>query len=190
MEGWKRSMWYDETGLPWKAPSPTMKTLATATVYPGTCFFEATNVSEGRGTPKPFETIGAPNLNGGKAASRLNALHLPGVAFRAVTFTPQPDPVAAPDPKYKNRPCSGVSIRVTNRKKFRPVLTGVMMVSVIRGLAPGKFQLMQGRLDRLAGDTIIGEKLMKGAAGKNILDVFDTELDQFRRLRAKYLLYP
>jgi uncharacterized protein YbbC (DUF1343 family) len=190
MEGWKRSMWYDETGLPWKAPSPNMKTLATATVYPGTCFFEATNVSEGRGTPKPFETIGAPNLNGGKAASRLNALHLPGVAFRAVTFTPQADPVAAPDPKYKNRPCSGVSIRVTNRKKFRPVLTGVMLLSVIRSLAPGKFELMQGRLDRLAGDTIIGDKLMKGAAGKNILDVFDTQLDQFRRLRAKYLLYP
>ena len=78
MEGWRRSMWYDSTGLPWISPSPNMKTLATATVYPGTCFFEATNISEGRGTPKPFEYIGAPNLNSEKAVSLLSRLHLPG----------------------------------------------------------------------------------------------------------------
>jgi uncharacterized protein YbbC (DUF1343 family) len=190
MEGWKRSMWYDETGLPWMAPSPNMKTLSTAAVYPGTCLFEATNISEGRGTPKPFEYIGAPNLNSGKAAARLNALHLPGVVFRPATFTPRRDPVAAPDPKYKDQLCNGLYVRVTDRKKFRPVLTGVMMLSVLHTLYPRKFQLMQGRLDRLVGDTLIGEKLMKGAIGRNVLDVFNTQLDQFRQLRAKYLLYP
>ena len=190
MEGWKRSMWYDETGLPWVPPSPSMRTLATATVYPGTCLVEATNISEGRGTPKPFEYIGASNLNGPKTASRLAALHLPGVVFTPVTFTPRADPIAAPDPKFKNRPCSGVYVQVTDRRKFRPVLTGIMILAVLHELYPRKFQLMQGRLDRLVGDSLVGEKLMSGAAGKSILDAFKTQLGQFRKLRAKYLLYP
>jgi uncharacterized protein YbbC (DUF1343 family) len=189
MEGWSRSMWYDETGLPWVPPSPNMKTLATATVYPGTCLFEATNISEGRGTPKPFEYIGAPNLNSKKAVSRLNGLHLPGVAFSQIAFTPRPDSSAAPDPKFKKRACSGVFVHVTDRNKFRPVLTGVMMLAVLRDLYPRKFQLMQGRLDHLVGDTMIGEKLLKGEAGKNILDAFNPNVDQFKKLRSKYLLY-
>lgn len=189
MQGWKRAMWYDETGLPWVSPSPNMKTVATATVYPGTCLFEATNISEGRGTPKPFEYIGAPNLNSTKTASHLTALHLPGVAFTPVTFTPRPDSIAAPDPEFKGRICNGVFVRITDRKRFRPVLTGVMMLAVLRELYPRKFQLMQGRLDHLVGDTLIGEQLMKGVVKKNILDAFKTRLEQFRKLRSKYLLY-
>lgn len=189
MEGWKRSMWFDQTGLPWIPPSPNMKTPATATVYPGTCFFEATNISEGRGTPKPFEYIGAPGLNSGKAVSRLSGLHLPGVAFSQITFTPRPDSSAAPDPKFKNRLCNGVFVHVTDRNKFRPVLTGVMMLAVLRELYPRKLQLMQGRLDHLVGDPIVGEKLVKGEARKNILDSFNQQVSEFAKRREKYLLY-
>ena len=189
MEGWRRSMWYDSTGLPWIPPSPNMKTLATATVYPGTCFFEATNISEGRGTPKPFEYIGAPNLNSEKAVSLLSRLHLPGARFSPVIFTPRADSVAAPDPKFKDKQCRGVSVRVVDRKKYRPVLTGLMMLSILHDLYPRKIQVLQGRLDRLTGDTNIGERLMRGKVEKEILEPFKSQLDEFKERRAKYLLY-
>jgi uncharacterized protein YbbC (DUF1343 family) len=189
MEGWKRTMWYDSTGLPWIAPSPNMKKLATATVYPGTCFFEATNISEGRGTPKPFEYIGAPNLNSEKAVSLLNRLHLPGARFSPVLFTPKADSAAAPDPKFKDKQCRGVYVQVVDRKKYRPVLTGLMVLSVLHELYPRKIQILQGRLDRLTGETSIGEKLMARKVEKGILDPFKTQLDEFRERRSKYLLY-
>ncbi|MBI4811802.1 MAG: DUF1343 domain-containing protein, partial [Ignavibacteriales bacterium] len=100
MEGWKRTMWYDETGLPWIAPSPNMKTLATATVYPGTCLFEATNISEGRGSQKPFEFIGAPKIDSTLLVSKLNKLKLPGVIFSEIKFTPKADSIVAASPKF------------------------------------------------------------------------------------------
>ena len=189
MEGWKRSMWYDETGLPWISPSPNMKTLATATVYPGTCLFEAANITEGRGTPKPFEYIGGPGLNGERLAKKLNSYNLPGVVFKAIEFTPKVDSIAAPNPKFKDKLCRGVYVHVADRKKFRPVLTGVMMLDALRQVYPKKFQLMQGRLDRLVGDTIIGERLMKGSITKNIFDVYKVQIDEYKNIRSKYLLY-
>src|SRR5437879_12096841 len=167
-----------------------MKTLATATVYPGTCFFEATNISEGRGTPKPFEYIGAPNLNSEKAASLLNRLRLPGARFSPVIFTPRADSTSAPDPKFRDKQCRGVSVRVVDRKKYRPVLTGLMMLSILHDLYPRKIQILQGRLDRLTGDTNIGERVMRGKVAKAILEQFKSQLDQFKQRRAKYLLYP
>ncbi len=187
MEGWKRSMWFDQTGLPWVWPSPNMKTLATATVYPGTCFIEATNVSEGRGTDKPFEWIGAPSVNGEKVAERLNAFHLPGVRFEPVSFTPVADAVAAPHPTYENKRCGGVFVHVTDRTVFKPVLTGLMMVSVFRTFR--KFEMRQGFLDRLVGDTRVSEKIMKRQADLSILRPFRNDIQRFRNLRAKYLLY-
>ena len=189
MEGWKRDMWYDETGLPWIPPSPNMKSLATATVYPGTCFFEATNVSEGRGTLKPFEWIGAPGVKSDKLLARLNSYKLPGVQFEPVGFTPTVDSIAAPDPKFKARSCRGVFVHVTNRKVFQPVLTGLIMLKAFRSMFAPKFQLLQGRLDHLVGDTSIGELLTKGRLDKNVLDRFKKQIDDFRRRRVKYLLY-
>ncbi|MBI1803630.1 MAG: DUF1343 domain-containing protein [Ignavibacteriae bacterium] len=189
MEGWKRTMWYDETRLPWVPPSPNMKSLATATVYPGTCFFEATNISEGRGTAKPFEWIGAPGNKSAKLASRLNAYRLPGVRFAPVEFTPTPDSIAAPDPKFKKRKCRGVFVHVTDRTMYRPVLTGLVMLNVFRSMFAPKFQLMQGRLDHLVGDTSIGETLMKGKLDTNILDRFKNQITDFKQRRMKYLLY-
>ncbi|MBI1806874.1 MAG: DUF1343 domain-containing protein [Ignavibacteria bacterium] len=189
MQGWKRSMWYDDTGLPWVSPSPNMKSLSTATVYPGTCLFEATNITEARGTTKPFEYIGAPGLNNERLALKLNAMGLPGVRFEPVEFTPKVDSIAAPDPKFKNKKCSGVFVHVKNRKTFKPVLTGLMILEMVRGMYPRKFQLKQGLFDHYIGDTSVGEKLLKGEIGKNILDPFKTELREYDRLRAKYFLY-
>ncbi len=122
MEGWEPSMWYDETGLPWVLPSPNMPTLDTATVYPGMCLLEATNVSEGRGTTKPFELFGAPFIRGEEFQRKLNKLGLDGVYFREAHFQPGFH-------KFENEMCHGVQIHVTNRKVFRPF---EMAVEIIR----------------------------------------------------------
>ncbi len=187
MEGWKRTMWYDDTHLPWVPPSPNMKTLSTAVVYPGTCLLEASNISEGRGTKKPFEWIGAPRVNAEKLASRLMEFHLPGVSFEPVYFTPKADSSTGPDLKYRNVRCGGVYVHVTNRITFRPVLTGILILSVFRTFP--RFVLRQGFLDRLVGDTSIGVKLMKGKIKNNILDGFKNQLDDFSRMRKQFLLY-
>ena len=189
MEGWQRAMWYDDTKLPWIPPSPNMKSLATATVYPGTCFFEATNVTEGRGTQKPFEWIGAPGVRSAKLVARLNEYKLPGVHFEPIEFTPSVDSVASPDPKYKNKTCRGVFVHVTDRTTFHPVLTGLIMLKVFRSMFAPKFQLMQGRLDHLVGDTSIGELLSKGKLDSRVLNPFKGQLSEFQQRRMKYLLY-
>jgi uncharacterized protein YbbC (DUF1343 family) len=189
MERWKRAMWYDETGLPWIAPSPNMKTLATATVYPGTCFFEATNLSEGRGTAKPFEYIGAPKLDSQRLIAKLETYHLPGVRFDSIEFTPRTDSSASPNPKFKNRRCRGVYVKVTDRKKFHPVLTGIMMLAAMHEVYPRKFQIRQGLLDHLIGDESISQKILDGRVDVNVFAPFKQQFDDFMRLRSKYLLY-
>jgi uncharacterized protein YbbC (DUF1343 family) len=189
MEGWKRLMWYDDTQLPWVAPSPNMKTLATATVYPGACLFEATNVSEGRGTPKPFETIGAPAIRADSLAAALNSLNLPGVKFLPITFTPTPDSVSAPDPKYKNKLCGGVSIQVTERSLFRPVETGLAMINTFQTLYPEKFQIRDGMMDRLLGDSLSRAEIRKNRSVSDILKLSKNQIKEFVKLREKYLLY-
>ncbi len=189
MQGWKRSMWYDQTGLPWVAPSPNIKTLATATVYPGTCFLEATNISEGRGTGKPFENIGAPGLDAERVIAALEEAQLPGVRFVPIRFTPRPDSVAAPDPKFKNTACRGIEIRVTDRTKFKPVLTGVMLLGALKRLYPRKFVVKEGLLDHLTGDEIISQRLEQEKLGRDVFITFGTEMAQYARLRRKYLLY-
>lgn len=189
MVGWKRTTWYDQTGLPWVPPSPNIKTLATAVVYPGACFLEATNISEGRGTPKPFETFGAPKMDGARVAAELERGRLPGVRFVPTRFTPKADSIAAPDPKFKDKPCGAVEIRVTDRKKFRPVQTGVMILSVLKKLYPRTFVVKDGLLDRLSGDEIISQRLEQGKLGKDVFVTFGRESAQYQRVRKKYLLY-
>lgn len=188
MVGWKRPMWYDETGLPWIAPSPNMKTLATATVYPGTCFFEATNFTEGRGTEKPFEYIGIPGLNSNVVVAKLNKLELPGVKFVPVQFTPTGDQPASAL-KFKGKLCNGVFVKVTDRTAFRPVLTGVMMIATMKQLYPKKFIVNKGRFDHLFGSTQVSDRLEKGKVGNSIFSIYRTSLDTFIRQREKYLLY-
>lgn len=131
-EGWQRQQWWDETGLPWVSPSPNMPSLATATVYPGACLVEATNLSEGRGTTRPFLLTGAPWLDGEALAKRLNSLELPGVRFRATLFRPEFQ-------KYAGKVCAGVEWHVADRLAFRPLACGVVLLREVRRLSPQHF---------------------------------------------------
>ncbi|HEY5991520.1 MAG TPA: DUF1343 domain-containing protein [Candidatus Udaeobacter sp.] len=136
MKNWKRQMWFDETGLPWVMPSPNMPTLDTATVYPGMCLLEGTNISEGRGTTRPFEIFGAPFIDPEKLSSELNALNMAGVFFRENYFQPTFH-------KFDGELCGGAQIHVTDRDEFRPFLTGVEIIKRIRKIYGKQFQWKQ-----------------------------------------------
>ncbi len=189
MENWKRSFWFDQTALPWVNPSPNMKTLATATVYPGLCLIEGINVSEGRGTERPFEQIGAPWLNGKELSTLLNAQKLPGVTFAPAEFTPQEIPNVASNPKYRGRLCSGVSMTVTDRKKFRPVLSGIAVVWGIHRLHPDSLKFRDRGFDRLAGTPAVREQIQSGKHFREIADGWKTETEEFKKQRQGVLLY-
>jgi uncharacterized protein YbbC (DUF1343 family) len=133
MQGWSRDMYWDATGLPWVMPSPNMPTLDTAIVYPGTVLFEGTMLSEGRGTTRPFELIGAPFLDGEELAARMNAAGLEGVHFRPAIFEPTFQ-------KHARATCGGCQIHVTDRHSFAPVATGVALLRACFGLAPERFK--------------------------------------------------
>ena len=133
MEGWERGMWFDRTGLPWVLPSPNMPTLDTATVYAGMCLLEATNISEGRGTTRPFELFGAPWICGKDFAADLNALGLPGVYFREAYFQPTFH-------KYAGEICAGAQLHVVDRDCFLPFWTGVEIIRHTRARYSANFQ--------------------------------------------------
>jgi uncharacterized protein YbbC (DUF1343 family) len=133
MRGWRRAMLWEDTGLPWVAPSPNMPTLDTARVYPGGCLIEGTNLSEGRGTTRPFEWVGAPYLDAHAYAEALTAERLPGVVFRPARFRPTFQ-------KWAGRVCEGVHIHVTDRTRFRPFLTGLAVIAVARRQARRAFR--------------------------------------------------
>jgi uncharacterized protein YbbC (DUF1343 family) len=189
MEGWARGMWFDETGLPWVPPSPAMPHLSTATVYPGTCFIEGTNLSEGRGTALPFELVGAPWLDGYALADRLNKLVLPGVRFRAHTFKPSAS-------KFAGQVCEGIQVHVLDRLVFRPILTGLHVLAASRELAMDSFEFLQPgvkgkplHLDLLAGTARVREYLTAGRTVEEITADWPPVSQEFERARAPYLLY-
>jgi uncharacterized protein YbbC (DUF1343 family) len=136
MKNWERAMWFDQTGLPWVMPSPNIPTLDTATVYPGMCLLEGTNISEGRGTTRPFEIFGAPFIDAEAVCRELNKLQLPGVFFRENYFQPTFN-------KFAGEICGGAQIHVTDRDHFRPFQTGVEIIRCIRKLYPGSFAWKQ-----------------------------------------------
>jgi uncharacterized protein YbbC (DUF1343 family) len=136
MKNWKRAMWFDETGLPWVMPSPNMPTLETATVYPGMCLLEGTNISEGRGTMRPFELFGAPFIEAERLCRELNNLKLPGVYFREAYFQPTFH-------KFAGQLCRGAQLHVVDRNSFRPFATGVEIIKRIRKLCGDQFQWKQ-----------------------------------------------
>ena len=136
VRNWKRAMWFDETGLPWVMPSPNMPTLETATVYPGMCLLEGTNISEGRGTTRPFEIFGAPFIEADRLCRELNNSKLPGVFFREAYFQPAFH-------KFAGRLCGGAQLHVVNRNSFRPFATGVEIIKRIRKLCGDQFQWKQ-----------------------------------------------
>ena len=133
MKNWERAMWFDQTGLPWVMPSPNMPTLDTATVYPGMCLLEGTNISEGRGTTRPFEIFGAPCVDAEDFCRELNALQLPGVSFRENYFEPTFQ-------KFAGQLCGGAQLHVTDRESFRPFETGVQIIRCLRRMYGDSFQ--------------------------------------------------
>ncbi len=168
VRGWSPGTWYDETGLEWVAPSPNMRTLATATVYPGTCLVEGTNLSEGRGTARPFEWIGAPWVDGPRLARDLNALGLPGVRFDPIAFTPQPMP-SAPRPKHGGARCEGVAVVVTDRRAFHAVRCGVALITTVARNHPDAFGWRRS-IERLFGS----DRLRRWVADGALDDAFAT----------------
>jgi uncharacterized protein YbbC (DUF1343 family) len=181
-EGWKREMWYDDTGLPWVIPSPNMPTLDTAAVYPGQGLFEGTNVSEGRGTTKPFELFGAPWVDGFELARALNGLGLPGVRFREAWFTPTFS-------KFKGQSCGGCQIHIMDRTAYRPLATTLHIIRVLSKMYPGRIEFHKDYFDKVMGTSRVREALEKGTAVPAILESFKAGLAEFGKLRRPYLLY-
>ncbi len=182
LAGWKRNMWFDETGLSWVIPSPNMPALETAIVYPGQVFLEGTNISEGRGTTKPFEFFGAPWIDGHKLSQKLNALDLPGVTFREAWFTPIFS-------KYQGKLCGGCQIHVTNRSIFRSFSTTLFIIQTIRELYPKQFIFYEKYFDRVMGTSSVREALEAGKPVPEIISDYSGDLIKFRELRKPYLLY-
>ena len=158
MEGWNASLWYDETTLPWVKPSPNIPDLGTALIYPGMCLLEGTNVSEGRGTEHPFKWFGAPWIDGKILSGELNKLHLPGVVFVPISFTPVSIPGVADKPKYENQLCNGIEIRVITRNEYQSLNVGVSILKKLQELYPENITFKENRLNRLWGsDTLLNE---------------------------------
>ncbi len=188
--GWRRSMWFDRTGLPWVPPSPEMLTLATATLYAGTCLFEATNVSEGRGTEHPFEWIGAPWIDGRRLAEDLARRGIAGVAFAPIEFVPRPIAGRTATVKYRGEACGGVEVRVLDRERLDPVALAVHMLHAVRTLHGDRFRWRIPGIDQLAGGEGLRSDLEAGLSPERILASWRPGIEAFERARERYLIYP
>jgi uncharacterized protein YbbC (DUF1343 family) len=191
MEAWRRSMFYEDTRLPWVMPSPNIPTVDTAVVYPGSVMFEGTNVSEGRGTTRPFEIIGAPYIEPDALIEELIRDNLPGVVFRPLHFQPAFH-------KFAGELCGGLQIHVTDRSSFKPVITGVAIISAIRRRYPDAFEWKQPPYeyvyDKLPFDVINGgsrlrEQIEAGVPVSEIEESWRERLSAFAERRQQYLLY-
>jgi len=191
MQGWKRTKWFDETGLTWVLPSPNMPTLETALVYPGMCLLEATNISEGRGTTRPFEIFGAPFIHPETLIKRLREFKLPGVAFRPLHFQPTFQ-------KHAGTVCGGAQIHVTDRERFKPFKTGVAILKAIHNTYPREFAWKQPPyeyeevkppIDILAGTDRLRKDIEAWADLKGMEAWWKEEAQAFEKIRKKYLIY-
>lgn len=183
MKGWRRSMDFDDTGLPFVLPSPNMPTVSTTFVYPATGLIEGTNLSEGRGTTKPFELIGAPFINSTNLAAELNSLSLPGVKFRAASFTPTSS-------KHAGKLSHGVEIYVTDRAEFDAVTTGLYIIKTIHDMYPDDFEFLSNNFfDKLIGNDGVRTMILEGASVREITKTYQKELSEFKKVRKEYLLY-
>jgi len=182
MQGWRRSLWYDETGLRFIKPSPNMTNLKTATVYPGLCLLEGTNVSEGRGTSKPFLQFGAPWIDDGNLTARLNKLNLPGIRFQPVSFTPNAS-------KYAGQRCHGAEITITNRDLLESYWAGIVIVNEIRRMYPNRFEFRASHFDRLCGTADVRNAITNGSSLQSLKVTWQAKLKTFLQMRKRYLLY-
>jgi uncharacterized protein YbbC (DUF1343 family) len=180
MEGWQRTMWLDETNLTWVNPSPNMRSLTEATLYPGIGLLETTNVSVGRGTDTPFEIVGAPWIDGQQLAAYLNSRKIAGVRFLPVRFTPRSS-------VFKDEECSGINIIITERARFHPVTNGIEIAVALRKLYPAQWKADSYLRLLVNADTL--EKLKSGETPEQIIRSWPGKLDEFRKLRSRFLLY-
>jgi uncharacterized protein YbbC (DUF1343 family) len=183
VEHWRRSQWFDETGLPWVNPSPNLRSLAAVTHYPGTVYFEGTNLSEGRGTERPFEQTGAPWLDAPAVVRVMNGMGLPGIQFEEVTLTVETTAV-----KFPGQTLPGIRLVITDRQAYRPVRTALLLIDEIRRQHPRDFA-WSGSLDRLAGTDRVRLAIEAGGL-PSLLDEWDREAAAFRESRTPFLLYP
>jgi uncharacterized protein YbbC (DUF1343 family) len=190
-EGWRRAAYYDECGLPWVMPSPNMPTLDTAIVYPGTCLIEGTNLSEGRGTTRPFELLGAPFVDARRLASQLERYDLPGVRFRACVIEPTFH-------KFARQRCGAVQLHVTDRRAFNAYCTGLAVLVAVRNLWPDSFawrsQPYEFRADVPAIDLLTGlpavrEAIDRGADVESVVQIACTGTERYAAGRSAALLY-
>jgi uncharacterized protein YbbC (DUF1343 family) len=190
-EGWRRELFWSETGLPFISPSPNMPTPDTALVYPGMCLGEGTNVSEGRGTCRPFEQFGAPWLDADALVARLEKERLPGVTFRPVGFTPTFD-------KFRGESCSGAFIHVTDRRAFLSLRTGIAIFQAVRELGGSKFSWREDAyefvedvpaFDLLCGTDQVRRGMEEGWPLDRLMEGFSAQADAFEKQRRPYLLY-
>ena len=191
MRGWRRSMMWADTGLPWVPPSPNMPTLDTALVYPGGCLYEGTNLSEGRSTTRPFEWVGAPYLDAQRYADALDAFALPGVAFRPARFTPMFH-------KCAGRLCGGVQIHVTDAARFKPYLTGLGVIAAARQVGgrafawkrpPYEFEHRKLPIDVICGTDTIRKAIERRRPLGEVERGWSRGLSAWKRRRARYLMY-
>ncbi len=180
MRGYERSHWYDETGLLWISPSPNLHTLTQAILYPGVALVEGANVSVGRGTVMPFEVLGAPWINGEELASYLNDRKIQGVTFAAEVFTPNSNP-------YRKEPCHGIRVALLDRQALDAAALGIEIVSALHRLYPGSFQL--DKTLGLIGSREVLKAIKDGRDPAAIVQNWQASLEEFCKLRAKYLLY-
>ncbi len=192
MHGWKRAQYLDDAGMPWVLPSPNIPTLDAAVVYPGAVLFEGTNVSEGRGTTKPFELIGAPWISDPDGfADSLNAMHVPGVHFRPHSFEPTYH-------KHANVLCGGVQIHVTDRAAFPAVEASVVLLDAFRRADPSAFAWREPPyeyeydklpIDILYGSARLRQALADGVAARHLASEWRPDVAAFMKIREKFLLY-
>jgi uncharacterized protein YbbC (DUF1343 family) len=191
MVGWQRGLYHDEARAPWVMPSPNLPTLDSAIVYPGTVMFEGTNVSEGRGTTRPFELVGSPGIDADRFAADMNRHGLPGVFFRPAVFEPTFH-------KHAKKNCGGCQVHVLDRRAFRPVLSGVALIAAFRSFDPDGFRWREPPyeyeheklpIDILAGSGELREQIEAGVAAESIARSWEPAVAEFRALRSPFLLY-
>lgn len=181
MSGWKRSDFYDASGLPWVPPSPNMPTADTALVYSGTCLFEGTNLSEGRGTTRPFELLGAEGIDG-RWALEANGLKVPGARFREAYFAPTFS-------KFQGKTIGGVQIHVHDRAAYDPVRTGIALLVTAKKVWSGFTWRSDNWIDKLTGSTSVRTMIDAGATADEVVAAWQDELKSFQGIRKEYLLY-
>jgi uncharacterized protein YbbC (DUF1343 family) len=181
MQNWRRDALYDRTGLAWVNPSPNLRSLTEALLYPGVGLLETTNVSVGRGTDRPFEWVGAPWLDGRRLAAVLAAERLPGVRFVPLRMTPTAS-------VHRGQDCGGVQLIVDDWAQFQPVRTGLALACALRRLYPDAWQI--DRYDVLLAHKATWEGMRRGADWRDLEKAWQADLDEFRKVRRRYLLYP